>query len=97
MERLHMRVDSTRLHAEDAMEDAAHVINRVAYKRERIILHRRGKDVAAIIPIEDLRRLERLEGRFGRRNIPARTLPSPAAQRVLEGDLPQAARYLPLR
>ena len=92
-----MRVGSTRLHAERAMEDAAHVINRVAYKGERIILHRRGKEVAAIIPIVDLRRLERLEGRFGRRNIPARSLPSPALGCVLQGDLPQAARYLPLR
>jgi len=37
------------------------LINRVAFGRERIILTSRGKPKAALISIEDLRKLERLE------------------------------------
>jgi prevent-host-death family protein len=36
------------------------VLNRAEYQGERIIIHRRGKNAAALIPIEDLRLLERL-------------------------------------
>ena len=35
-------------------------VNRAAEGKERSIIYRRGNDVAAIIPIEDLRLLERL-------------------------------------
>lgn len=38
----------------------ADIVNRVAFGKERVILGRAGKDVAAIISIEDLRLLERL-------------------------------------
>lgn len=33
-------------------------------KGERILLHRRGKNVAAPVPVEDLALLEELEARF---------------------------------
>ena len=36
------------------------VLNRAEYQGERVIVHRRGKDAAAIISIEDLRLFERL-------------------------------------
>jgi prevent-host-death family protein len=36
------------------------VVNRVAYGGERIVLERRGKPMAAMIPMEDLALLERL-------------------------------------
>jgi PHD/YefM family antitoxin component YafN of YafNO toxin-antitoxin module len=36
----------------------------VAYGRERIVLHRRGRDVAALIPLEDLALLEAAEDRL---------------------------------
>jgi prevent-host-death family protein len=49
-----------RLPASQARDDFAEVLNRVAYKGDRIVLHRRGKDVAAVISIEDLKLLERL-------------------------------------
>jgi prevent-host-death family protein len=39
----------------------AEVINRAAYGRERIVLTRRGKRIAAVVPFEDVRILERLE------------------------------------
>ena len=35
-------------------------MNRAAYGKERTVVSRRGKDLAAVIPIEDLRLLERL-------------------------------------
>ncbi len=36
------------------------VLNRAEYAGERFVIHRRGKDAAAVIPIEDLRLLEKL-------------------------------------
>lgn len=39
----------------------ADVINTVAYAKERVVLTRRGKRVAAVIPVEDLDVLERIE------------------------------------
>lgn len=44
-----------------AREQLADIINRSAYGKERIVLTRRGKPLAAIVPIEDVRLLERLE------------------------------------
>ena len=38
-------------------------LNRVASKRERVIVRRNGKNVAAIVPMEDLAALEELEDR----------------------------------
>jgi prevent-host-death family protein len=40
------------------------VINRTAFAKERIVLTRRGKAVAAAAPIEDLELLENLEDRI---------------------------------
>ena len=51
----------TRLRVSEVRRDFSEVLNRVAYKGERIVLHRRGKDAAALIPVEDLARLEELE------------------------------------
>jgi prevent-host-death family protein len=39
----------------------ADTINRVAYQGERVVLHRRGKGVAAIVSMEDLALIEKLE------------------------------------
>jgi prevent-host-death family protein len=44
-------------------QDFAETVNRVAYGGERIVLHRRGKNLAALIPLEDLALLEELEDR----------------------------------
>ena len=40
------------------------VISRAAFAKERIILTRHGKAVAAVVPIEDLEFLEELEERI---------------------------------
>src|SRR5438874_1733510 len=45
----------------DARKDLADVLNRAAYGKERVVLTRRGKDVAAIVPIDDLNMLEAIE------------------------------------
>jgi prevent-host-death family protein len=37
------------------------VINRAAYGKERVILTRRGQELAAVVPIEDLELLQKLE------------------------------------
>lgn len=47
----------------DAKEEFSELINRVAHNKERIILTRRGKDVAAIISIEDLQSLFQIENK----------------------------------
>ena len=44
-----------------AREGFSETVNRSAYGKERIILTRRGKGIAAVVPIEDLELLERLE------------------------------------
>lgn len=50
------------LPASKARDGFADTINRVAYGKERVVLRRRGKEVAAVVPIDDLRLLEKLEG-----------------------------------
>ncbi len=51
----------TRLSISEARDDFAELVNRVAYGRERVRLARRGRDVAVLVPMEDLRLLEALE------------------------------------
>lgn len=53
-----------RIPATEARDDFAETLNRVAYRRERIVLERRGKGIAALVPIDDLELLERLEDRI---------------------------------
>jgi prevent-host-death family protein len=45
----------------EAREDFSEVVNQVYYSGERMILHRRGKALVAMIPVSDLERLESLE------------------------------------
>jgi prevent-host-death family protein len=44
-----------------AREKLAELINRTAYAKERLVLTRRGKEVAAPLPFEDVEVLEQLE------------------------------------
>jgi prevent-host-death family protein len=53
-------MDVGRVGASEAREDFASIINRAAYGGERVIVERRGKALAAVISIEDLRLLELL-------------------------------------
>ena len=45
----------------EARRQLAELVNRAAYRRERIALGRRGKKVAAIVSADDLELLEALE------------------------------------
>lgn len=54
----------TRMPTGQARKDFSSTLNRVAYGRERIVLHRRGNDVAALVPVDDLALLEALEDRL---------------------------------
>ena len=45
----------------DARTQFAEVVNRTAFGKERLVLTRRGKALAAIVPYEDLELLEALE------------------------------------
>jgi prevent-host-death family protein len=53
----------TRLSTSQLREELSEALNRVAYRGERIVLRRHGKDVAALVPMDDLARLEEMEDR----------------------------------
>jgi len=44
----------------EARRNLAELLNRVAYGKERVVVTRHGKELAAIIPIEELSLLDRL-------------------------------------
>ncbi len=45
----------------DVRNTLSDFLNRASYQGERIIIERRGKPVAAIVPLADIERLEQLE------------------------------------
>jgi prevent-host-death family protein len=53
-----------RLNAAEVRKDLAEALNQVAYAKERIVIHRRGKDVAVLISMEDFRLLQSLGKRL---------------------------------
>ena len=53
----------SRLPASQARERFSEILSEVEYGHERIVLQRHGKDVAAMISAEDLKRFEELEDR----------------------------------
>jgi prevent-host-death family protein len=72
----------TKINISEAREELPEVINRVAYGKERVIVERRGKDLAAVLPMEDLRMPERLEQEErDRRDLAAARLASKDAKR----------------
>ena len=53
-----------RIAAKKLREEMADTLNRVAYGGERFIVERRGKDVVAVVSVEDLEVLEAIEDRI---------------------------------
>ncbi len=53
-------LDMKRINVVELRQDLADVLNRAEYLGERTVIHRRDKDAAAIISIEELHLLERL-------------------------------------
>jgi prevent-host-death family protein len=45
----------------DVRNTLSDFLNRASYRGERIIIERRGKPVAALVPLSDVERLEELE------------------------------------
>lgn len=54
----------TKLTVGQVRDQFSDTLNQVAYRGDRIIIERRGKDVAAVVPIEDLELLQLLEDRI---------------------------------
>lgn len=54
----------TTIAASKVREGFAETLNRVAYQRERVMLERHGKGIAALVPVEDLELLQALEDRI---------------------------------
>jgi prevent-host-death family protein len=48
----------------EARAQFSEIINRAAFGKERMILTRRGKEIVAVVPIEDVRLLEALEDKI---------------------------------
>ena len=53
-----------RIAASEAREKLSDILNEVAFRGERVLLERHGKSIAAVVPIEDLELLERLEDKL---------------------------------
>ena len=54
-----------RLTATEAREHFADTLNCVSYRGERVVVYRRGgKDIAAVVPIEDLELLQKIEDKL---------------------------------
>ena len=48
----------------EARDQFSDLVNRVAFGKERVVLTRRGRELAAVVPIEDIELLRRLEERI---------------------------------
>ena len=54
----------TTITAAKAREKFSELVSRVGYAKERVAVTRRGKTIAAIVPIEDMELLEKLADRI---------------------------------
>jgi prevent-host-death family protein len=53
----------------EAREEFADMVNRVAYRGERIVIQRKGRKMAVMVPIADLELLEKIENKIDRKLI----------------------------
>jgi prevent-host-death family protein len=51
----------TKIGVSDVREHLSEIVDRTRYTHERVVLTKRGRDVGAIVPMEDLRLLEMFE------------------------------------
>jgi prevent-host-death family protein len=54
----------SKISTKEARDQLSTVISRAAFAKERVILTRHGKAIAAVVPIEDIELLEELENRI---------------------------------
>ncbi|MDD3927808.1 MAG: type II toxin-antitoxin system Phd/YefM family antitoxin [bacterium] len=57
-------IDAKHISTTEAKDQLSTLVNRAAFGRERIFLTRRGKDVAVLVPIEDVTYIEEMEKSF---------------------------------
>ena len=57
--------------AADARKQLAELLSRAAYGKERFVLTRHGKEMGALVPVEDLALLERLKQFASRKEVEA--------------------------
>ncbi|MBI3947172.1 MAG: type II toxin-antitoxin system Phd/YefM family antitoxin [Armatimonadetes bacterium] len=62
---------SRTLSVAEAKSSFSAVVDRVASERDRVIISRRGKPLAALIPLEELEELERLRAAQGAESLAA--------------------------
>lgn len=55
----------------EAREQFADIVERAQFKKERIVISKRGREAVAVISVEDLRLLEVLEAQEDREDIEA--------------------------
>jgi prevent-host-death family protein len=55
---------ANKLTASAARQNFSDILNRAAFGRERVLVHRGKKPIAAIMPVEDFEFLEELEDRI---------------------------------
>lgn len=55
---------SSRIAISDVRETLSSTLDRVEVGSERIIVNRRGKDIAALVPVADLKLLQAIEDRM---------------------------------
>jgi prevent-host-death family protein len=53
----------------EARSGLADLLNRVAYGKERLVITRHGRELAAIVPVEDLHLAERLRRFVTRKDV----------------------------
>jgi prevent-host-death family protein len=78
----------TAISVADARSDLAELLNRVAYGKERLVITRHGRELAAIVPVEDLKLTTRLRRFVARKDV---------ARALAELDAGNAASWQQLR
>lgn len=53
----------------DARRNLSEILNRAAYGKERLVVTRHGKGIAAIVPLEDLDVLDRVRRYVARKDV----------------------------
>ncbi|MEQ9401934.1 MAG: type II toxin-antitoxin system Phd/YefM family antitoxin [Longimicrobiales bacterium] len=53
----------------EARKNLADLLNRVAYARERVVVTRRGRELAALVPVDDASLSERLRSFLASREV----------------------------
>lgn len=53
----------------EARKNLAEILNRVAYGKERVVVTRHGKELAAIVPVEELDLLDRVKRLVASREV----------------------------